>query len=386
MGDVQVIEARTTETVAAWARYPRQTIYSTADSWVPPLDRDLIRVLDRRRNPFFRYGDAVALLAVDGRGAYVGRALAHVYNRHNARHLERAAFFGYFECSNDGCVASALIEAASEFGARSECTVLRGPFNMTAMQEMGILVDGFGETPAVDQTYTAAYYPALLEGAGLRPTFPHSTYVVDDLSSVDPDAMLTDRHWQLIRDCRLQVRPADLDNWAREIETLRELLNDSFYDNPHFVSITRDEFHFQVDPYRRLMDPEISLVMEVGGVPCGFVIAVPDFNVLLKQFGGRVSPRSLLTFVRGRSNIRDACLIVMGVQRQLQGAGVMRVLTSELIRALRRRNYQRLFVTWVADANLRSIATVKAICGRPLHRLTLYEMPLAHRSASSAGS
>jgi hypothetical protein len=37
-------------------------------------------------------------------------------------------------------IAQALIDAAATFGATHGCTVLRGPFNMTAMQEMGILV------------------------------------------------------------------------------------------------------------------------------------------------------------------------------------------------------------------------------------------------------
>ena len=61
---------------------------------------------------------------------------------------------------------------------------------MTAMQEMGILTDGFENPPVVDETYTAPYYPALLEAAGLTPTFPVTTYRVDDLAKTDPDALL----------------------------------------------------------------------------------------------------------------------------------------------------------------------------------------------------
>jgi predicted GNAT superfamily acetyltransferase len=99
---------------------------------------------------------------------------------------------------------------------------------------------------------------------------------------------------------------------------------------------------------------------------------------------GRLGPRELLAFVRGRSKIRDAVLIIMGVQRQLQGRGVMRVLQAELVRALRRQDYRRLTVTWIADSNARSLATVGALGARPLHQLTLYETQISTSGAVPA--
>ena len=169
------------------------------------------------------------------------------------------------------------------------------------------------------------------------------------------------------------MRAANTRDYGREFETLRELLNDSFYENPYFVPITDAEFDFQIGPYKRLMDPAISLVAELDGVPCGFIVAVPDYNLLLRGMRGRMGPGEIVSFLRGRSGIRDACLIIMGVQRQLQGKGLMRIMQAELIRALRRRGYNRLTITWIADVNEKSLGTVRALGARPLHRLTLYE-------------
>jgi hypothetical protein len=356
-----------------WIAFPRRAVYSRRSLWVSPLDADLRRMLDTRKNPFFRHGHAVPLLAVNAEDRAAGRVLAHVYHRHNVRHDERAAFFGFFECRNNVQSARALIGAAAAFGAEHGCTVLRGPFNMTAMQEMGVLTAGFDELPAVDETFTAPYYPALLEAAGLQPVFPVTTFRVDDVGRVDAAALLSARHRALLTEGRLRIRAANLDDYDREVETLRELLNDSFHDNPHFVPITHDEFIFQVGPFRRVMDPAITLVAELDGVPCGFAVTLPDFNPLLRRMRGSMGPRALLTFLLGRRHVHDASLIIMGVQRQLQAKGIMRVLQAELIRALQQRGYRRLTVTWVADVNAKSLATVKAIGGRPLHRLTLYE-------------
>jgi GNAT superfamily N-acetyltransferase len=139
------------------------------------------------------------------------------------------------------------------------------------------------------------------------------------------------------------------------------------------VPITADEFRFQIGPYRRLLDPAINLVAELDGVPCGFVVAAPDFTPLLKRLDGRLGPRELATFLLGRRHVRGAVIIIMGVQRQLQGAGIMRVLHAELVRALQRRGYRRLTITWIAEVNKRSRATVERLGARPFHRLTLYE-------------
>ena len=90
-------------------------------------------------------------------------------------------------------------------------------------------------------------------------------------------------------------------HYDREIETLRELLNDSFYENPYFVPITGDEFRFQIGPFKRVMDPAISLVAEMDGVPVAFCVTLPDFNPLLKKMNGSMGPRAIATFLARQS-------------------------------------------------------------------------------------
>ena len=123
------------------------------------------------------------------------------------------------------------------------------------------------------------------------------------------------------------------------------------------MPITGDEFRFQIGPFKRVMDPAISLVAEMDGVPVAFCVTLPDFNPLLKKMNGSMGPRALITFLTGKSRVRDAVIIIIGVQRQLQGQGIMRVLQAELVRALRQRHYRTLTITWIADVNDKSRAT-----------------------------
>lgn len=359
--------------VKKWLAFPRQSVYAKDSPWVSPLDEDVGRMLNKKKNPFYLHGDGVPILAIDGSGNVVGRILAQIYHRHNARHDEKTSFFGYFECIDNQEVAKVLIEAASAFGREHGCNKLRGPFNMTAMQECGILVEGFEEPPAVDESYTAPYYPKLLESTGLKQTFPMTTFRVDDLNAVDPEKLLTARHKELIDKHNFTVRSTRKADYDRELEWIRELLNNSFYENPHFVPITNEEFEFQVGPFKRLMDPSIVLFVEQYNVPCGFGLCIPDFNPIMKKMNGVLSPKTMMDFVKGRKKLDGAALLIMGVQDHLQGKGVMRLLWSELIKSLKRAHFKHLTVTWIADVNAKSLGTVKAIGGRQLHRLCLFE-------------
>lgn len=378
--NVTVRPVTSREDVAAWVRFPRERVYPPASPWVPPRDADVERVLDRSVNPFFQHGDAVALLARGNDGEPCGRILAQVYHRHNERHSERTAFFGFFECDRRQDVASALLQAAARAGATWGCDTLRGPYNLTAMQEMGVLVDGFEHAPAVDQTYTAPYYPGLLEGAGLRAVLPHTTYWLDDVGAVDLDSLLDDRHRVLTAERRLRIRSARMGQFDRELEILRVLLADSFAELPHFVPLTAEELTFQVGAYRAFLDPNLLLMAEMDGVPRGFVLAVPDFNPLLKRLQGNSDTGQILKMAPAVARWlwrRDACLIIQGVERRLQGQGIARLLHHRLIRNLRRARYRSLAVTWIESENQRSAASVRALGAQPRHQLTLYEGQIA---------
>jgi GNAT superfamily N-acetyltransferase len=366
--------------LADWVQFPRRRVYPPASPWVPPLDRDLMRLLDRRKNPFFQQGEAVALLATDAAGQPVGRVLAQIYRPHNERHGERTAFFGFFECRDDQETATALIQAAARVGAAWGCDTLRGPFNLTAMQEMGILVDGFEYSPAVDQTYTPSYYPLLLEQGGLRRTFPHTTYRVDDVRAVALDSLLAERHRVLSVERRLVVRSARMAHFEQELEILRRLLNESFAELANFVPLTADELLFQVGAYRSYVDPNLFLVAEMDGVPRGFVLAVPDFNPLLKRLDGSANVPHIVGALPSVGRWlwqRDAVLVIQGVERRLQGQGIMRVLHHQLLHNLKSRRYRALSITWIADENAASSGSVRALGARPRHRLTLYECSIA---------
>jgi hypothetical protein len=137
--------------------------------WVRPLDSVIRGCLDFKGNPYYKEGCGQAILAKRGQQT-VGRILAHVWWRHHRLHADRVGYFGFFECNNDPEAAKALLDSAERVQFEG-CSVIRGPFNMTAAQEMGIIAEGFDKMPGIDMVYTQPWYPLLLEQAGFRPCF-----------------------------------------------------------------------------------------------------------------------------------------------------------------------------------------------------------------------
>src|SRR5262249_55243401 len=149
-------EVRTAADRREFARAAR-ALYPPDSPWVRPLDSIVCDYLHPRRNPFYRDGVGQAFLAVrDGRA--VGRILAHVWERFARLHGERAGFFGFFECEDNQQTANTLFGAAIDFARSYRCTTLRGPFHMTAAQEIGFVTGGFDAVPAIDMVYTLQWH------------------------------------------------------------------------------------------------------------------------------------------------------------------------------------------------------------------------------------
>ena len=347
-----------------------RALYPPESPWVRPLDSVVLGYLDPQCNPLYRDGVGRAFIVKRGTRA-VGRIMAHVWRRHHRLHMERVGYFGLFECADDPEAALRLFDAAGDFAQCHGSEVLRGPFNMTATQEMGVLTNGFDEAPALDMVYTPAWYHGLLEKAGLRSCFRMQTWRNNDISALDPDTLQEARHRQLIT---LGVRIRPINSWSRraELEYVRELVNAAFLGNWNFVPITHEEWEFQTGPLVPILDPALILLAEVQGVPIGVTFAVPDFNHVLRRLRGSLFHPTAVSLLRGGS-LKAAVVILFAVHKQYQGLGISRLLNAELVRALRRRGYRSLAITWTGTDNVASRAQAHALNMCPIHDLTMYE-------------
>lgn len=350
--------------------YPRESPY------VSPLKSDLARALDPARNPLFGPigRGTLRVLTAHRAGAPVGRIVAHTHGASNELYHEGRACFGFFDCIDDATVARALLDEAEAFGREHGCDNITGNFNLTAMQQMGVLTDGFDATPYSDMHYNPPHIPRLLEACGFEPTFPMTTFELD-LRHFDPNALArfaeqqaTDagQRWDIVRGR----------DFERVLEQVRLVLNDGFRDNPMFVPLTPEEMLFQAKDLSHLLDPHITALVHDAEGPVGVVLCIPDLNPLLRAMRSRLSLTAPWQLLRHKLRRHRAVIIFYSVARRRQGRGLNGAMLHRVTTALKTRGYASLGITWIADANRASLRQMDRLGARPLHRLHLYTKSL----------
>ncbi|MFI7703190.1 hypothetical protein [Nonomuraea sp. NPDC049480] len=320
--------------------------------FVPPLRGDCRRLLDRRRNPFFAYGDA-ELFTARQNGRVAGR-IAAVHNpRHNSAHQARDGFFGQFECVDDPSVARKLLDAAAEWlGVRGLDTML-GPVNFTTNDECGLLVDGFHAPPTVMMPYNPAYYPGLLEGCGLTKAKDLWAWAFDPRP-------LGDRLLRIARQAerrqQITIRPLDLSDFPAEIIRIKHVYDSAWQHNWGFTPMTDAEFAAVAQRLRKIMDSRLVQLAEVAGEPVAVALVLPDLNQALPVARGRLSrfglPVGLIRLSLAVRRIDRTRAVLLGVVPRLRGCGIETVLFARTHEAVMACGYHGgVELGWTLDDN-----------------------------------
>jgi len=369
-----LIEIRTGDRAAAFA--VTETAYGRDSLYAPPLWSDFDRMLDPSRNPLVTEGHGRFELFVafkDGRP--LGRIAACLHDASNARFGGVRAQFGFFDCADDADIASMLLERAETWAREREAASIAGNFNLTAMQQVGVMTAGFDQATATDMVYSPPHIARLLEANGYRAMFPMTTFRID-LTTGSPDGLLGPKQQAILADPAFTWMPITRRTFRQRLEEARLVLNDGFADNPMFVPPTAAEFMFQAGEMLWVIDRRISVMVHHGEQPIGAIIIIPDLNPMLRRLGGRLGLTAPWHFLTHRLSNRNAVLIYQSVSRAWQNRGLVGAMLHRCAEGLRTAGYETLTTTWVADINAPSLRQVEKAGAKPLHKLHLFEKQL----------
>lgn len=346
------------------------------ECYVSYMRSDLARLLDNSRNPLFRTNGSFTYFTVLSGRRPIGRIVCHVHRASNDRHGLCRGYFGFFDCVDDDEVSGLLLHSAEDWLRRQACDEVAGNFNLTAMQQIGVLTDGFGNRPYTDMQYNPEHIPQLLRKAGFEPFFPMSTFELG-LNAFDPDLLLAEKQRQVLERSDLRWVPLRRRRFAQLIEATRFVLNSSFDRNPMFVPLTADEFMFQASEMMWIIDERLSTLVLDGEDPVGAVICIPDLNPLLDSVRSRFRFTLPLHYMRYLRQRRRAVIIFWAVHPSMWGQGLNPVMLHRVTTALREAGYTHLGITWIADINKASLRQTERLGARRLHRLHLFRKAIS---------
>jgi GNAT superfamily N-acetyltransferase len=355
---------------APFEAYGRDALY------VSPMKSDLRRFYTAGENPLFPSADAFTYFTAHRKGRVLGRIGAHAHPASNTLHGTNTGYFAYFDCADDSEAAAALLGAAEKWARERGFDTIAGNFNLTAMQQIGVMTEGFEQAPYVDQVYAPPHVAQLLEANGYAAYFPMRTFEVD-LERFEPGKMLGPAQRGILASGDWQFAPIDKASIPARLTEARELLNSGFADNPMFVPLTAEEFDFQAKELNWIIDPRITGVLHHKGEAVGVVLVIPDLNPFIRATRSRISLMTPWHFLVHRAKRDRALLIYMSVRKDMQGKGVMGAMLAKLLPDMRAAGYKKLGVTWVWDGNAGSLKQMERMGATPLHRTHLFRKSLA---------
>lgn len=347
-------------------------IYRDYPNWVPPLIVDRLKLLDEKKNPFFKHAEMQLFLA-ERDGELVGRIGAIIDHNYIEFHQEKVGFFGFFESVDDFSVAKALLDAAQSWLGEHGMPKMIGPMNPSTNNEVAVLIDGFQHRPSILMTYNPPYYAALLERCGLKKAKDLYCY------HLEKDKVLSEKLVRIAEAVRkrenLTVRPANMKKFDDEIELVKEVYNRTWTHNWGFVPWTDEEFEYIARDLKQILIPDLLLIAEVNSKAIGFSVSLPDIGrALQKVRHGRLLPFGILKLLWYSRKANSVRVVILGVVPEYQKRGVDGVLYYETWKRGTDLGFQEGEAGWVLEDNLMMNRAVELMQGDRYKTYRIYEL------------
>lgn len=347
-------------------------VYCEDPNWVPPFNSEVRRVLDERRNPYF--ANAKLRLFVCYKEDAIAARVAIIVNRlHQEKFGENAAFFGFFESMNDPNAVRHLFDAAEEYTRSQGVEFLEGPFNPNHYSEVGMQIDQFGKPPTFFQPYNPSYYNDLLREIGFHVSATFHTrkngnirqYVQERYGTKAPPSQMGN----------YSIRSFSKKDFKAELERFREVNNDAFSSNWHFLPLSKEEYLFSAKYLSLVTFPDLIKIVEHNGNPVGIVHCVLDINPALRKLRGKAGPLKLVRFLRDRKKIKKLIFFSVGIKKAYQHGRTYLLLFNSFSQMC--REYKVLETTWMSEENSSAIKAAEYFGLKPDKNFAIYKKHLS---------
>ena len=328
---VQQIDLSNKRQLSAFIDLP-EAVYRNIPQWVPPLRRDIKRMLDLNKNPFFSHSKAAFFLAFDQHNRPVARLACLNNTRYNEYTHEKTAFFYLFEAMDLPGISIPLFTAAEDWARAEGLNRIIGPKGFSPLDGMGLLSEGFNFRPALGIPYNPPHYISLVEEAG----FQISEEIV---SGFMKQGFFRDQKIDIVAQ-RVQERRGLTIAQFRKKGDLRKLLpkfqefyNSAIQGTIGNYPITKTEAQTMVDQLFWFADPSLIKIVMKDDRPVGFLFAYPDISSALQRSKGRLFPIGWLYILTELRTTKCMDINGAGMIEEYRGSGGTAILFNEIVKS-----------------------------------------------------
>ncbi len=345
------INTRDEHQVNQFIRFPF-SIYADCDRWVPPLETDMKKMLDRGRHPFYRESEAAFFIVYDDNSNPKGRIAILNNRRYNLYNHCDYAFFYLFDVIEDIEAAKLLFDAGEQWARQRGLKTLMGPKGFTALNGLGMLTKGFEYRPALGIPYNFSYYPVFMEKMGFKPYRDILSGYMDRSFRIPEKVSKVAEMVKKKRGLKVQrfSKRADL---LKMLPHLRDLYNGSLVGTSGNAPLTDEEAREMADQILWIANPRLIKILMKDTTPVGFLLAYPDISDALQRTNGKLWPFGWAVILRELKKTKWININGAGILEEYRGMGGTAVLFNEMAKSVLEANYEKADLVQVGVENER---------------------------------
>ncbi|RMG87783.1 MAG: GNAT family N-acetyltransferase [Bacteroidetes bacterium] len=375
---MQIIEVNTPRLKKQFIDFPHD-LYEGDPNYVPELYIAQKELMDERKNPFFKHARVALFLALRD-GKIVGRIAAIRNGNYIKFSGQNVGFFGFFDVIEDYEVARKLLDTAADRLRKEGLTAILGPANFSTNDTAGLLVEGFDSPPVVMMTYNKPYYKDFLEKYGFTKTMDMFAYFGHKDNANLRTVKLAKRIEERLAGRGIKIRPVNMKNFWEDVKKIEKVYIKAWDKNWGFVPPTSEEFHHLAEGLKMIIEPDLALIAEKDGEAVGFIAAIPDLNIILRNVRrGRLLPFGIFKLLWGlfvQKKIHRLRIILLGVLEDYRRRGIEGVLIGKVIANGLKKGYVEAEASWILENNEMMRKGVEDVNMVPYKRYRMYEKPL----------
>lgn len=335
---VREINTKDRHQVNEFIRFPF-IVYSTCQQWIPPLEFEIRKLLNRSRHPFYENSEAVFLMVFDDEENPLGRIAVLNNTRFNKYNNSKQAFFYLFDVVDNFNAAKMLFEAGAQWARKQGLETLIGPKGFTALNGLGMLIKGFEYRPALGIPYNYSYYPDFMDQLGFEPSRDIlSGYLDRDCQIPEKVSMIAEKVQQ--KRGLIVQRFANRKDLKRMLPGLRDLYNGALVGTSGNAPLTEAEVKEMADQILWFADPSLIKILVKDNKPVGFLLAYPDISDALKKINGRLWPFGWAVILSELKKTKRININGAGILEEFRGMGGTAVLFNEMAKSILEAHYE----------------------------------------------
>ncbi len=344
-------EVITTLQAAAFLQMPL-AIYANDPNWVRPLDDDINAIFDPLRNDFYKHGSCQRWLLADDKGNYIGRVAAFINLKKAHSNDQPTGGMGFFECIDDVNAAHLLLNQCQSWLADKGMEAMDGPINFGENDRYwGLLVQGF-ITPGFGMAYNPPYYQALFESFGFFKYYEQVSNHLD-ITKPLPERFNKIAEWVMHKP-GFSFEHLKKINFEKYAADFVKVYNEAWEFHENFTPMQAADVEKTFLQMSSFIEERFIWFAYYEGQCIGFLIMVPDINVIIKKMKGNSGWWGKIIYIYNllMKTVWRSRIIIMGVTPKYQKSGIESAIIKKAADTIYNiPQYREVELSWVGDFN-----------------------------------